>query len=326
MVRSSIIIPVYNRPALTRQCLQALLASRANPADIIVVDDGSDPPIVDSLGPFPEHVRIVRHSANAGFAVTCNDGAAIARTEYLVFLNNDTLPQAGWLEALERYASDHPRAAVVGSKLLYPNLTVQHAGVVICQDRYPRHAYTGFPADHPAVNKARQFQCVTAASALVRRDAFEHAGGFDTQFANGYEDVDLCLRLRELDYEVHYCPESIVHHLEAATRGDLPATVEHNDKLFRERWAQRVVPDDVDFYLEDGLLEINFGPGEVYPARLHVSPLLAVVDGERPAELERLLNLRARQVFELMKENIRLSTMLLEMGAEPQSKTPDSEP
>src|SRR6202040_3852687 len=99
----------------------------------------------------------------------------------------------------------------------------------ICQDRYPRHVYTGFPADHPAVETARRFQIVTAACALMRREAFTLAGGFDTSFANGYEDVDLCLRLGELGYEVHYCPRSVVYHLESITRGDVPPSMEHND-------------------------------------------------------------------------------------------------
>ena len=95
-----------------------------------------------------------------------------------------------------RYADEHPAAAVVGSKLLFPNDTVQHAGVVICQDGNPRHIYAGFPGDHPAVNKSRRFQAVTAACMLVRRGAFEQAGGFDPAFRNCLEDADLCLRLR----------------------------------------------------------------------------------------------------------------------------------
>src|SRR6185295_9859186 len=132
----------------------------------------------------PEAVRTLRRDHNGGFAVACNDGAAAARGELLVFLNNDTEPRPGWLDALVEHADAHAEAAAVGAKLLFPDDTVQHAGVVICQDGRPRHLYAGFPADHPAVEKPRAFQAVTAACMLVRRDAFDRAGGFDQDFRN----------------------------------------------------------------------------------------------------------------------------------------------
>src|SRR5258706_12240983 len=167
MNRCSIIMPVYNQAALTRGCLESL---GEGDFEIIVVDDASSdetPGILSSLS----GIRTVTHSVNQGFAVSCNNGAAVASGEFLVFLNNDTVPRPGWLEALVDYADTHPQASVIGSKLLYPDNTVQHAGVVICQDQYPRHIYTGFPAEHPAVNKSRAFQIVTAACMLVRRGA-----------------------------------------------------------------------------------------------------------------------------------------------------------
>jgi GT2 family glycosyltransferase len=313
----SVVIPVYNHHVLTRQCLEAILAGQpeASELDIVIVDDGSEPPVSEALEGFSAHMRVVRHTHNTGFAAACNDGAAASTAEFLVFLNNDTLPRPGWLEALVDYAQAHPAAAVVGGKLLFPNETIQHAGVVICQDRYPRHIYAGFPADHPAVNRARRYQIVTAACALFRREAFESVGGFDTNFANGYEDVDLCLRLGQLGREVHYCPDSVVYHLESITRGDVPDSINHNDRLYRERWAERVKPDDVQYYLDDELLEFTFEPGEGFPAHVRISPLLGLLDRDHDRELERLLNARARQVFELIKENIRLSTLLLEAGS-----------
>src|SRR5258706_4575356 len=189
MRRSTIIIPAFNQAALTAQCLEALLSQGHR--SIVVVDDGSTDTTPKILAGFKGQIKVVTHAANRGFARSCNNGAALASGDYLIFLNNDTLPQAGWLEALIDYAGKIPRAAVVGSKLLYPNQTIQHAGVVICQDRYPRHIYTGFPADHPAVSKSRRFQVVTAACALVRRRVFERMEGFDAAFRNGFEDVDL---------------------------------------------------------------------------------------------------------------------------------------
>src|SRR5205823_7804546 len=118
------------------------------------------------LAGYGDRIRIVTHAANAGFARSCNDGAAAARGEYLVFLNNDTVPRPGWLDALAAAADAAPRAGILGCKLLYPDGTVQHAGLVFRPDGSTRHLYTGFPADHPAVNVPRRFQAVTAACLL----------------------------------------------------------------------------------------------------------------------------------------------------------------
>jgi GT2 family glycosyltransferase len=214
---------------------------------------------------------------------------------------------------LAEYADHVTDAAAVGAKLLFPSGQIQHAGVVICQDRYPRHIYAGFPSDHPAVNKSRRFQAVTAACALVRRSVFEQLGGFDTSFVNGYEDIDLFLRLGESGQQVHYCPESVVTHFESITRGDTPSNLDQNDRLYRERWADRVRPDDLQYYVDDGLLSFRFDPGAGYPARLWASPLLATHENGGDDELQRLLGLRSRQVFDLIKETIRLRSQLEEL-------------
>jgi hypothetical protein len=179
---------------------------------------------------------------------------------------------------------------------------------MICQDRYPRHLYTGFPAEHAAVSKSRRFQIVTAACMLARRRVFEEAGAFDRAFRNGFEDVDLCLRLGERGHEVHYCAESIAFHLESVSPGRFKWD-QQNVALYRERWLERVRPDDVDYYLEDGLLRLNY-EGR-YPISLEVSPLLATLENTaRVAAVERSLRERVREVAELQRENTRLSVEL----------------
>ncbi len=305
-VRSSIVIPVFNQAALTAQCLAALIG-RAR-GRIVIVDDGSSDTTPQVLAGYGEKIRVITHGENAGFARSCNDGAETETGEFLVFLNNDTLPEPGWLEALEGYADEHPSAAVVGARLLYPDRTIQHAGVVICQDGYPRHIYSGFPGHHPAVSRSREFQIVTGACMLVRRQVFEAMGGFDTVFRNGFEDVDFCLRLRERGWGVHYCAESVLYHLESVSPGRFKGARE-NVELYRQRWAGRVRPDDVDYYAADGLLRFEY-EGR-YPVSLSVSPLLATVDDQRRSEeRERLLRERSREVADLQRENTRLSVAL----------------
>jgi GT2 family glycosyltransferase len=305
-LKCSIVIPVHGRAGLTRQCLDAVFADPpAVDFEVIVVDDASPEPAVP--GEYRDRITVVTRRENGGFARACNDGAAAATGDHLVFLNNDTVPQAGWLDALAATARDDAVGAV-GSKLLFPNGTIQHAGVVICQDGHPRHLYAGFPADHPAVNKPRRFQAVTAASMLVRRDAFERAGGFDDAFRNSLEDTDLCLRLGRLDLEVRYCPDSVVGHLESASRprrGDQTAA---NTRLFMERWGDVAERDDLRYYVEDGLLRLRYR--DLYPLRIELAPELAIAAEQDPRHL---VELQAHQVAGLLRETVRLSALVAEV-------------
>lgn len=312
----SIVIPVHSRGSLTRQCLDILLSSpHVVDIEVIVVDDASQDQTPSLLTSYGNRIRVLTHGERAGFAATCNDGAAIARGDYVVFLNNDTIPLKGWVDALVDYIRCHPMVAIVGSKLLFPNRTIQHAGVAICQDGNPRHLYVGFPATHPAVNKSRRLQAVTAACMLVRRNVFEQLGGFDTAFRNGYEDIDFCLRAGRKGREIHYCHQSVLIHLERASREERVHENQHNLRLFRSRWGGRVEPDEFRYYQEDGLL--RFRRSSRFPGVVSVSPLLARVSGEhdrtRVLLPDRLIKRRSRQIADLLRELLRLELYLEEI-------------
>jgi GT2 family glycosyltransferase len=299
-VKTSIVIPVHGKVELTRSCLEWLQRDvRDNPEiEVIVVDDGSADGTREAVDQV-DGVALVTHDEPLGFAAACNDGAAEARGDYVLFLNNDTEGQDRWLDHLVSYADDHPEAAAVGAKLLYPNATIQHAGIVFSDDLLPRHVYRGFPKGHAAVSRSRPFRAVTAASMLIHRHAFAESGGFDVGFANGFEDIDLCLRLGATGHEIHYCAESVLVHDEAATRGDDADAFQRNADRYLERWRECVDPDELATYVKDGLLAIE--PGEIYPLRLRVAPELAVVESDE-LEVFALLRTRAQQVFDLLKE------------------------
>jgi GT2 family glycosyltransferase len=326
MPECSIIIPTFNAAALLDRCLEVIFAHPpAVSHEVIVVDDGSTDDTFRVLAERGDAVRVVDNPENAGFAVACNAGAAASEAGWLVFLNNDTRPHPGWLDALTSYAATHPEAAALGAKLLYPDGAVQHAGVVFCQDGYPRHLYAGFPSDHPAVNRARRLQAVTAACILVRRDAFDRVGGFDEGYRNGFEDVDLCLRLGEAGSEIHYCPECVVEHLESVSEGRFGHDRD-NVRRYREQWSEHVRPDDVDQYLADGL--IRFAYESAYPHALDVAPELAFFDpGSRTGDVEAILAARSRQVRALLGEATRLMARVahLELGIPPEASTTDGD-
>ena len=309
----SIVVPVHNKAALTAQCLDALLGRPETAgAEIIVVDDASTDSTPQMLGGYSSRVAVIRNDANLGFAGACNRGVQRAGSELVILLNNDVRPAPGWTAALTGYAREHPAAAVVGAKLMFPNDTVQHAGLVFARDGNPYHLYAGFPADHPAVNRSRPFQAVTAACILLRRSIFLQEGGFDRAFHNGHEDVDLCLRLGDKGHEIHYCHTAEGYHLESASRDVNSPSARDNGRLYRRRWAGRVVPDDFEHYLADGLISAGYSGG--YPLELQVSPMLGVFEATGgAAQLERLLKERSIQVGELLAETARLALLLTEM-------------
>lgn len=254
--RCSIIIPVFNNLELTRDCLESIEKSTAAGLyEIIVVDNGS----TDGTRQFLETkaaqgaVRPLFNDNNLGFARASNQGARAAAGNYLVFLNNDTLATSGWLEELVRTAASDDTVAAVGAKLLFPDDTVQHAGVAVNFQRNVFHIYKHFHRDHPAVNKERCFRALTAACLLVKRPAFFEAGLFDEGFQNGFEDVDLCLKLGHWGYKLLYNPRCVVYHLESRTPGRHDKERE-NSLLLLSRWHDRLTPDEEEYYRQDGII------------------------------------------------------------------------
>jgi GT2 family glycosyltransferase len=269
--RCSIVIPVWNRADLTAQCLDSLRALRSATAyEVVVVDNGS----TDHTARVLEQrgwVRVVRNPQNLGFAVACNQGARAARGDVLVFLNNDTIPLAGWLDALAAVLDADPGAGIVGAKLLYPNRTVQHAGIAISRDyECPYLLYRGLPEDDPRVNRRRALRAVTGACLAIRGELFRELGGFDEGYRNSFEDADLCLRAVARGWRVIYEPASALFHLESQT----PGRSDHdraNFTRFRARWPDPLWVDEDLRYFEDGAwLERYWRDGR---ERLDIRPL-----------------------------------------------------
>lgn len=317
----TVVIPVYGRSTLTRHCLDTLLGQELpEQTRVVVVDDASPDDTAEVLAGYGPQIDVVTLPTNQGFAVACNTGVAVAQTDLVVLLNNDTTPHPGWLAALVQYAEQHPSAAAVGARLLHLDGSVQHAGVVIGRDRLPHHVYAGFPGDHPAVTRSRRFQIVTGACLLLRRSIFVSLGGFDDAYRNGHEDVDLCLRLGAAGHEVHYCADAVLTHLESASRGRRSRDEVANSRRWCAQWRERVVPDDLELYSEDGLVEIRYD-GDNTPLRADVCVLLATLERrERAREVEQLLRQRTRQVHELLQDAVRL-TVLAATGGSPGALT-----
>ncbi|MRR53110.1 MAG: glycosyltransferase [Deltaproteobacteria bacterium] len=272
----TIIIPVYNRLEFTEKCLETLSRNTtAGSYELILVDNGSTDGTADFLQKQEIISKVISNPVNLGFAKACNQGAEVANGLYLVFLNNDTEPQPGWLDALLKTIQANPEIGAVGSKLLYPDSTIQHAGVVIVDDRnihdplLGKHIYCGKPSNLPQANIPFCYQALTAASLMISRSAFIDAKGFDECFWNGYEDVDLCFKLRELGYLIVYTPESVVIHHESKSGPERFAKAGQNIDLLHKKWRGKITPD---FIITENETTIDTAKGTIFPYKSPNSP------------------------------------------------------
>jgi GT2 family glycosyltransferase/glycosyltransferase involved in cell wall biosynthesis len=216
----SIVIPFYGQTELTWLCLKALELNIENhiAVEILLVDDNSNDStkLINSL----DGVRVVRNSDNIGFLNSCNKAASLSRGEYLVFLNNDTQIQKGWLTPLIDLLSSGDDIGAVGSKLLYPDNTLQEAGGIIWRDGTGCNYGKGKNHNEPQFNYVRLVDYCSGASFATSRDLFLGMNGFSEQFAPAYyEDTDFCFRLRQNGHRVIYQPKSVLLHCEGATCG-----------------------------------------------------------------------------------------------------------
>lgn len=242
----SIIIPVYNKWELTENCLKSILQSCATTSikyEIILADDHSTDKTTQAETIFP-HIRISRTHGNLGFLLNCNFAAKIAKGRYLLFLNNDTIVFPDWLQSLYDAMEEDPTIGLAGSKLLYPDGTIQEAGGRLFADGSAINMAHGEARYCPQGSERMDVSYISGASILVRSEIWQYLGGFDERYQPAYcEDSDLALSIWNLGFCVKYIPESEVIHLEHSSYSDEKSFSPqerqkvNNEKLF-EKWQK----------------------------------------------------------------------------------------
>ena len=248
----SIVIPVFNKVEYTMQCIDALIENTPHDLyEVIIVDNGSTDATKEFLACLEGDVKVITNKKNVGFAKACNQGVHVASGEYLLFLNNDTEVQSGWIEPMVSMLEHNQSVAATSCKMLFPDGTIQHAGVMIIDDKklpdplVARHIYYGYPSDYPEANLTRTYQALTAACLLVRKSAFREVAGFDEEFWNGYEDIDLCFKLQQKGWLLAYQPKSVIIHHESKSGPERFSGIKHNIERLHHKWLQIIEPDFV---------------------------------------------------------------------------------
>jgi GT2 family glycosyltransferase len=256
--RVAIIIPTRDGLDVLRPCIQSVLERTSYPNfEVVVVDNGSEEQAtlayleeIETMG-----VTVIRDPQPFNFARINNHATRGLGADYFCFLNNDTtVITPDWLSEMVRECAQD-KVGVVGAKLLYPDGTNQHAGVVlgIGGEKIAGHAFTGTPGEDPAyfgrAELPHELSAVTAACMLTRRDLFEKLGGFDAEtFAVAFNDIDYCLRARKAGYKVIFTPQARLTHHESKTRGfDLKGERRKRylteAEAMKERWGELLSND-----------------------------------------------------------------------------------
>lgn len=267
----SIIIPNMEHKDVLKTCIDSLLnVNTYKNIEIIIVENNSKSNEIfeyyNELEQMNDNIKVVKWDKEFNYSAINNYGVTFAKGNYLLFLNNDT-------EVIEPNAISEmlgccmrDEVGIVGAKLLYEDDTVQHAGVVIGFGGFAGHVFTGIKKDDYGYMVRARINCnysaVTAACMMVKKECFDKVGGFDIKFKVACNDIDFCLRVRELNKLVVYNAFALWHHYESKSRGyeDSPEKIKRFESevaLFQERWIDILTNGD-PYYNSN--FKIEYGP------------------------------------------------------------------
>ena len=253
----SIIIPTKDQAELLKRCLESIInRSTYSNYEIILVDTGSTESatakLYIELKKYPQ-IKSIDWKKPFNYSAVNNFAAGQAKGDYFLFLNNDTeVISSDWIETMLEYAQ-RPDVGAVGAKLLYPDDTIQHAGVILGMGGVAGHGHRLLPSDSPGyfgrLVLPRNLSAVTAACIMISRNVFKAVKGFDEGYPLAFNDTDLCLKIRRLDKLIVWTPYAQLYHYESKTRG-LEDTAEKKARFqsevdrFYSKWGAELKQGD----------------------------------------------------------------------------------
>lgn len=274
----SILIPFRDRPDLLKTCVSSILKKTEYPDyEILLLSNNSREAAtyeyLEELSRQHEHIRWMRFDEPFNYARINNFGAAQAKGDYLLLLNNDTeVLDPGWLSAMVEHIQ-REEVGAVGAKLLYPDRSVQHAGIILNIGGAAEHAHKHFPDNHPGyfgrAQVIQNFSACTAACLLTKKEVYQAVGGLDEEnLPIAFNDVDLCLEIRKRGLLIVYTPYARLLHYESISRG-LENTPEkrvragREIRFFRKKWKSWLEMGDPYYHPAFSLRRGDFSIAEM---------------------------------------------------------------
>lgn len=253
----SIIIPNKDHIADLEQCLRSIKEKTTYPNyEIIIVENNSTDPFTFAFYQTlqeDENIKVVYWKGPFNYPQINNYGAAYAKGDYYILLNNDTsIITPGWIEEMLMFAQ-RKDVGIVGVKLYYPDNTIQHGGVLLGLGGVAGHYFVGLPRGELGymgrLIYAQNMTAVTAACMMLRKEVWDEIGGLDPEFAVAFNDIDLCMRVRQKGYLVVFTPYAELYHYESKSRGSDTAGPAYERfvgevKLFQNRWQNELDKGD----------------------------------------------------------------------------------
>ena len=254
----SILIPTKDHTEDLEKCIVSIEEkSTWKNVEIIVIENNSEKEetfaYYEKLKKRYDNVRVVTYEGGFNYSAINNFGAQFATGEYLLLLNNDTEAiTPDWLERLLGYCQRED-VAIAGAKLLYPDNTVQHAGVVVGIGGFAGHIQTGYGRNYTGymgrLQAAQEVSAVTGACLMVKKSIFDQLQGLDESFAVAFNDVDFCLRARALGKFVVFVPDAELYHYESKSRGyettpEKKSRFEKEVEHFKDRYQDMIAKGD----------------------------------------------------------------------------------
>ncbi|MBU1626812.1 glycosyltransferase [bacterium] len=313
----SIIIPAKDQIELTKESIISILEStKTHEFEIILINNGSKPEFreyFETLSKKDKRLNIVDSFRSSSFSELCNKGAMESRGEYLIFLNNDTKGESGWIEALLSPFEDE-KVGIVGSRLLFEDGTIQHDGIVLPLWLFPFNNNRDIPAKSLPDNGFKEVFAVTGACLMIKRALFFKLNGFDENYIWRLEDVDLCMKARKLGYKIICSRLNNIYHFESRT--PIPQKIQNKviDSFyyFTKKWKRYFKPRVERKILELRKRNINriviFGTG--FAGELLAGTLIefnfkiaCIIESERKKKRDKLMGIKIMRPEELAHLN-----------------------
>lgn len=253
----SIIVPVFNGLRYLPRFFETLAAAAPAGSQLILVDDASSEPVLETFPdgePYRE-VVILRNPFNSGYSAAVNRGFTEADGDVVIQLNTDLVLERHCIDNLLAWLDDHPKAGIIGSKLLFPTTgRVQHVGMTFGAFSR-RHFFYDMPADHPLCARSRRMQIISGAIVAMTRRVLDSIGPLDERYYNYNEDVDHCLRAVARGYENYVVANSVAHHWVSQSGPARFAGVREAEALFWGLWSEKR-EIDLDLFVDEALTHV----------------------------------------------------------------------